>query len=101
MRLWYQHLKLSYDEPLSNFAFKLYLRRYSTVVASTLSYLKLSSWVIIITAAGTAITSWMEFSNVQQKIERYTRAVRALKMHLNWWSTLDTVERQSLLNPKP
>lgn len=65
----------------------------STVLAATLSYLGMSSWVTIVTAAGTAMTSWMEFSNVQQKIERYTRAVRSLKMHLNWWTTLSSVEK--------
>ena len=30
-RAWFQHLKLIYDDPLSNFAFKFNLRRYTVV----------------------------------------------------------------------
>ena len=64
-----------------------------SVAASGLAFFGFADIVVVVTAAGAAITSYLEFSDTQRKIERYTRAVRAMKKLLNWWTTLDVVER--------
>ena len=64
-----------------------------SVVASALAFFGYADFVVVVTAAGASITSYLEFSDTQRKIERYTRAVRAIKKLLNWWTTLDVVER--------
>jgi len=64
-----------------------------SVLASGLAFFGLAEIVVVITAAGASITSYLEFSDTQRKIERYTHAVRSIKKLLNWWTTLDAVER--------
>jgi len=64
-----------------------------SVAASMLSFFGHPNIVVVVTAGGASITSYLEFADTQRKIERYTRAVRSIKKILNWWSTLDSVER--------
>eukprot|EP00802_Teleaulax_amphioxeia_P004721 Tamp_04725.p1 GENE.Tamp_04725~~Tamp_04725.p1 ORF type:complete len:860 (-),score=122.47 Tamp_04725:284-2863(-) len=64
-----------------------------SLAASALAYLKLADFVVVVSAGGAAVTSYLEFADTQRKIERYTRAVRSLQKTLNWWTTLDSVER--------
>jgi len=64
-----------------------------SVLASSIAFFGYADIVVVVTAAGASITSYLEFSDTQRKIERYTRAVRAIKKLLNWWTTLDAVER--------
>lgn len=64
-----------------------------SVAASMLSFFGFPNIVVVVTAGGASITSYLEFADTQRKIERYTRAVRSIKKILNWWSTLDSVER--------
>jgi len=54
-------------------------------------------WVVLVTAAATAFTSWIEFADLQSKTERYTRAVSALTDLLDWWRALGEVEKASKL----
>lgn len=64
-----------------------------SLAASSLAYLGFADFVVLISAAGAAITSYLEFADTQRKIERYTRAVRSIQKILSWWTTLDSVER--------
>jgi hypothetical protein len=61
--------------------------------ASALSYFGYANFVVVVTSAGTAITSYLEYSNTQRKLERYTIAVNSIIKLINWWSTIDSVER--------
>jgi hypothetical protein len=45
-----------------------------------------------------AFTAWEEFCDLRKKTMRYTRAVRAIKNLLSWWSRLGEVERASMDN---
>ena len=76
----------------SSFFMQLCLGVFS-LAASALAYLKLADFVVVVSAAGAAVTSYLEFADTQRKIERYTSAVRSLQKTLNWWTTLDAVER--------
>eukprot|EP00931_Biecheleriopsis_adriatica_P103569 TRINITY_DN78381_c0_g1_i1.p1 TRINITY_DN78381_c0_g1~~TRINITY_DN78381_c0_g1_i1.p1 ORF type:complete len:952 (-),score=156.32 TRINITY_DN78381_c0_g1_i1:26-2881(-) len=62
-------------------------------VSSTLAYLDFSSQVVFVTSAAAAFTGWAEFSDNSRKIERYTRAIRALKKLRAFWDVLSDVER--------
>jgi hypothetical protein len=64
-----------------------------TAASSALAYLESAEYVIMITSLAGAVISWSEFSETGKKIERYTRAVRGLKMLLAWWDVLTDVEK--------
>jgi len=49
-------------------------------------------FVVIVTAASSAITSWAEFSEDTRKIERYTSSVHELEKILSWWGSLGQVQ---------
>jgi hypothetical protein len=69
-----------------------------TATSTVLAYLALSNYVVGVTSLAGAIISWTEFSETANKIERYTRAVRSLKMLLSWWDVLTDVERAGIDN---
>merc|ERR1712113_754715 len=66
--------------------------------AAVLAYLDLAPLVLGATALSGAVLSWSEFSEIVRKIERYTRAVRALKKLCSWWHVLTDVERSGTEN---
>jgi len=51
--------------------------------------------VILVTSAAAAATSWSEFADTQRKTERYTRSVQGLRDLLDWWRSLNEVEKAS------
>lgn len=55
----------------------------------------LNPLVTVVSAFAVAITAWVEFSDGERKVERYTRAARALKNLLAWWDSLGEVEKAS------
>lgn len=65
------------------------------IAASVLARYEEIMYVVFVTSAGAAITSWSEFADTQRKTERYTRAVHALRDLLDWWRSLGEVERAS------
>lgn len=65
------------------------------MAAAVLSRYELMTWVVIVCALSSAFTSWMEFADSARKVERYTRAITALKKLLSWWKSLTEVERAS------
>ena len=54
--------------------------------------------VVIVTAFGSASTTWAEFIDAGSKVERYTHAVRSITNLLNWWKNLSEVEKASTEN---
>jgi hypothetical protein len=79
----------------ANFQMMVFLGLFSAT-ASSLAYFKYADVVVVITTASAAITSYLEYADTQRKIERYTRAVRSIKSLLNWWATLDAVEKAGI-----
>jgi len=69
-----------------------------TTVSSILAYLDAAMYVVCATAFSGAILSWIEYSEMARKIERYTRAVRALKKLQSWWEVLSDVEQAGTEN---
>ena len=64
-----------------------------SIFASALAFFGYADIVVVVTAAGASVTSYLEFADTQRKIERYTHAVRSIQKLLNWWMTLEAVER--------
>lgn len=65
------------------------------MVASVFAYLQMFSSVVFVTAATTVLVSWIEFSDVSSKTERYTRAVSALNDLLDWWNSLSDIQKSA------
>eukprot|EP00966_Prymnesium_polylepis_P010853 249905-Prymnesium_polylepis.1 len=63
------------------------------VTASILARDEQVSWVAVVTAAASALTSWVEFSDTARKTERYTHAVNSLEKLLYWWDSLSEVQK--------
>ena len=91
--------KQFYEERLPWYAaMRLFLKLLTlscTVAASIIARFGLSSYVTLITAFATGITSWQEFSDVERKMERYTRAIAAIENLLSQWDATSEVERAS------
>ena len=72
-----------------------------TVVGSVIAYLTstfqnaFSPYTMVVTSAAAATTSWTEFSDVDRKCERYTRATVSLQNLLSNWKSLPEVEKSS------
>ena len=66
-----------------------------SVAASALARYKLVALVVVATAASSAPTSWIEFTDMASKAERYTQTVSGLKNLLNWWASLTEVQKAS------
>jgi len=69
-----------------------------TALSAFFAYYNLSYIVTCVTSLSGAVVSWSEYSEVVRKIERYTRAVRALKKMRCWWDVLTDVERSGTEN---
>ena len=66
-----------------------------TLATSVLARYEMGAWVVLVTSGIAAVTSWVEFTEVTLKIQRYSRATRSFKKLLNWWDSLDEVEKAS------
>ncbi len=69
------------------------------VTSSVLARYEMLAFVMVATAAATAVTSWAEFSEDARKVERYSSAVNSLEKLLSWWHSLGEV-RQHATNGK-
>mmetsp|Transcript_46060 Transcript_46060/g.108560 ORF Transcript_46060/g.108560 Transcript_46060/m.108560 type:complete len:91 (-) Transcript_46060:11-283(-) len=47
-------------------------------------------------AISAAVTGWMEFTSVAEKLSRYNSALVAFRNLLLWWNSLTQVEKASL-----
>lgn len=63
------------------------------VIASVLAQQELLPWVAVVSAAEGAFTAWIEFSDKASKVERYSRTAAGLRNLLEWWESLDQVQR--------
>jgi len=59
-----------------------------TVFSALLSYASLAPYVAIVSAMATAITSWIAFEDLENRLVRYTNTVRALETLMSWWDSL-------------
>lgn len=66
--------------------------------AAVLAYFSYPAYVVAVTAFSGAVLSWMEFTDIEKKLERYTTVVRSIKKHMSWWSSLSSVDRSSIPN---
>ena len=67
-----------------------------SAAAAALSRYNLAAYVVAITSASAAITSWIEFADMPSKSQRYSLAVNALTNLLDWWSSLSDVQKASI-----
>eukprot|EP00928_Gymnodinium_smaydae_P100038 TRINITY_DN970_c2_g2_i1.p1 TRINITY_DN970_c2_g2~~TRINITY_DN970_c2_g2_i1.p1 ORF type:complete len:1074 (+),score=154.58 TRINITY_DN970_c2_g2_i1:130-3351(+) len=69
-----------------------------STVSAILSYYDIISAVAMISALSSAITSWMGFTDLSRKCERYTSAIRGIKdLERTWW-TLTAVQKSDIRN---
>mmetsp|Transcript_7134 Transcript_7134/g.18715 ORF Transcript_7134/g.18715 Transcript_7134/m.18715 type:complete len:198 (-) Transcript_7134:123-716(-) len=54
-----------------------------------------SELVPIVSAFSAAVTAWIEFRDLDRKLERYSRSVRDIRNLVSWWSSLSEVEKAS------
>ena len=66
-----------------------------SVIASALARYKLVALVVMITALSSVVTSWLEFTDMASKAERYSQTISGLKNLLNWWASLTSVQKAS------
>ena len=65
---------------------------------SIFAYIELNVWVVAAASLSTAASSWMEFSNVLQNIQRYSDTIQELKKLEAWWESLPPWEKASKEN---
>ena len=70
----------------------------SVSLSSLLAFFEYTRFVIIGTAMSSAFSSWLEFSNVQQNIQRYSDTIQKLKNLESWWSSLSRIEKAAIPN---
>jgi hypothetical protein len=66
-----------------------------SAASAVLAFWKASVYVALVTAVATSALSWMEFSQLDSKIQRYTSAIQAIKNLHRWWVTLSEVEQKN------
>ena len=64
-----------------------------TTAGAVLAYSGQSQYVAIISATATAISSWMAFERLQERLQRYTTTVRSLENLLSWWASLNDISK--------
>jgi hypothetical protein len=70
----------------------------TTAASALMSAFGLTVWVGILAIAASSATSWLEFSGVESKLERYNQAIVKLRDIRLWWETLTPVEHSSAFN---
>ena len=68
---------------------------FASVVASVLAHLHLNQMVTIITSFAAGLTAYSEFSDADRKIQRYSRAIVAIKNLRSWWVSIGPVDQAS------
>lgn len=70
----------------------------STIIGTVLATIGQPSWTAIVSSAAAAISAWLEFTGLAQKLDRFSAAVEALGELQIWWQSLDNVERAASQN---
>ena len=66
-----------------------------TVAAAVLSFEDQTKYVAVITAAATAVLTWVEYRRDGQRLILFTTAVHALQSRIMWWHSLRPVDQTS------
>lgn len=72
-----------------------YLVFFCSAGAAGLAHFKMASYVAVVSSVAAAIVSWVEFSQLGQKVQRYTCAIRSIKDLHRWWVSLGEVEQKN------
>ena len=51
--------------------------------------------MVVLTSAASALTTWIEFSDITRKVERYSNAVNSLNTLLGLWKVQSQVQKAS------
>ena len=68
------------------------------VAASVLAYLGNARYVVVFTSVAVAITGWIGFHGVSDKIVRYNSIARNIQMLITWWTALTPIEKAGVTN---
>lgn len=69
-----------------------------TIAVGALTYYGMTSWTAVVSIFTAAITAYMEFNGMCDKISRYSFTVHSLKELKVWWETLTPTEQSVLSN---
>lgn len=64
-----------------------------TAASAAIAYLGKSEYVAIVAACSTAISSWVAFEGLGQKLLHCSQVVRSLAQQLSWWHSLSEVDQ--------
>jgi len=64
-------------------------------IAAVLSSYDCTAFALIVSSPAAMVKSWIEFTDIGHKTERYTRAIIAIGNHLSFWKSLSEVEKAS------
>lgn len=70
----------------------------SSIFQSCLAFFAISSWAALISAFAAAVTAWISYSSVRDKLERYSNTINALEDIKIWWEALPQAEQQTVQN---
>ncbi|CAE7689494.1 PUB2, partial [Symbiodinium sp. CCMP2456] len=97
-----QTMRRFYEKRLPRYAkyhrFIFALTLLGSMGCSIFAYIEFNSWVVVWASLSTAASSWMEFSNVLQNIQRYSDTIQELKKLEAWWESLPPMEKASKEN---
>ncbi|CAE7782552.1 PUB2 [Symbiodinium sp. CCMP2592] len=97
-----QAMKRFYEKRLPAYAryhrFFFAMTLLGSMGCSVFAYIAFNSWVVVAASLSTAASSWMEFSNVLQNIQRYSDTIQELKKLEAWWESLPPMEKASKEN---
>ncbi|CAE6935767.1 PUB2 [Symbiodinium sp. KB8] len=97
-----QTMRRFYEQRLPAYAkyhrFIFALTLLGSMGSSIFAYISLNSWVVVAASLSTSASSWMEFSNVLQNIQRYSDTIQELKKLEAWWESLAPMEKASKEN---
>lgn len=65
------------------------------VTSATISYLGYANEVAIVSAVTAAISAWLEWASVGNKITRYNNSVVAIKDLILWWDSMSAIGQGS------
>ena len=88
-----------YRQPVPRYALWRYVYKailaILAAIAAVLSSYDCTAYALIVSSAAAMVTSWIEFTDIGHKTERYTRAVIAIENLLSFWKSLSEVQKAS------
>ena len=67
-----------------------------TLASTALAFMHLEAWTPAAAAIVFTVTSWVEFSDVNKKLNRFSDTIQQIDTICNWWQSLSDVDRANV-----